>query len=148
VAEGGDAPKRFQGDPRPVEPGHEQEPRSDRRLSAGGDGPIVSIQDGGTFPFGPASCGIEAFSQASIAVQPFTGLFAQANAEEEEPNAHGSAAEALAAMQYDFTVTGGQPGDLVPVLVLTCMETQAGTSDFPNDSNIASALVDVRALSP
>jgi len=112
------------------------------------DGPIVDIQDGGTFPLSPVSCGIEAFAQASIAVQPFTGLFAQADAEDEEPNAHGSAAMALAALQYDFTVTGGQVGDLVPVLVLTRMETQASTSDFPNDSNIASALIDVRALSP
>lgn len=111
-------------------------------------GPIVSTQDGGTFPLGPVSCGIDTFALASIAVQPDPGLFAQANAEDLEPNAHAAAALALAAVQYDFSVTGGQVGDLVPVLVLTRMETQASTSDDANDSNIASANIVVRALSP
>lgn len=112
------------------------------------DGPIVSIQDGGTFPVSPVSCGISPYSEAAIGVRPLPGLFAQANAEDLEPNAHGSAALALAALQYDFTVTGGQVGDLVPVLVLTRMETQASTADDPNDANIASANIVVSALSP
>jgi len=111
-------------------------------------GPLVTDQDGGAFPVGPVGCDIHPWSEASISVRPFGLLSASVNAANLDPVADGSAAVALAALQYDFTLTGGHVGDLVPVLVLTSLLTFADLSDDPNNANTASANIDVRSLSP
>ena len=110
--------------------------------------PIVTAQDGGAFPVGPVGCDIDPWSEASISVQPFEVLSASVNAANLDPVADGSAAQALAALQYDFTVTGGHVGDLVPVLVLSRLQAAATGSEDPNNANSASANIVVRALSP
>ena len=109
------------------------------------DGNIVVLQDGGTFPVGPASCQVDPWSTASIGVQPFSNLSATV-----DPAGIGSdtTAVAIAALQYDFTVTGGRVGDLVPVLVLSSLQAEVSGSPDPNQATAAAANIVVRALSP
>lgn len=109
------------------------------------DGNIIVFQDGGTFPLGPASCQIQPWSSASIGVQPFSNLSATV-----DPAGIGSdtTAVAIAALQYDFTVSGGHAGDLVPVLVLSSLQAEVSGSPDPNQATAAAANLDVRALSP
>ena len=109
------------------------------------DGFVVVSEDGGTFPLGPASCEVRPSSRASIGVQPFSNLSASA-----DPSGvgEGAAAVALASMQYDFAVTGGHVGDLVPVLVLSSLQAEVSGSPDPNQATSAAANIVVRTLSP
>ena len=43
-------------------------------------GGIITVQDGGLFPIGPASCGLDLAASGSIAVQPSASLQAVADA--------------------------------------------------------------------
>ena len=105
-------------------------------------GGIVHDQTGGTFPVGPASCDLFGFSFADIAIQPIVKLTASVDAGPLDAG-NGNGAVALAALQYDFILTGGNPGDLVPIGMATNMHTSVDHSDDPNNSNSASANVDV-----
>jgi len=104
------------------------------------DGGFVSQQSGGAFPVGPVSCGLTPFAKAEIAVQPFVFLSASADAGSILPLDRSGAA-AVAALQYDFVLTGGNVGDLVPVLVHTEMSTFVAPSLDPNNANVATANV-------
>jgi hypothetical protein len=113
---------------------------------------FVSEQSGGIFPVGPASCEIgpqpedAPGTSAEIAIQPFVKLGAKAEADFGEA-ADRSGATALAALQYDFRLTGGNPGDLVPILVHTSLHTNVTESQDFNNSNVASANIVVSSLS-
>ena len=106
---------------------------------------IVSEQTGGVFPVGPAFCELGP-SDASIAIQPSVLLTAEADATLVAPGDR-SGATAIVALQYDFTVTGGSAGDLVPIEVLTSMFTDVTASDDPNNSNSASASIALFGIS-
>jgi MYXO-CTERM domain-containing protein len=108
-------------------------------------GGIVATQTGGVFPVGPAACGLDAID-ASIAIQPSVQLAGEADAASIDP-ADRSGATAIVALQYDFTVTGGSAGDLVPVLVQTSGFTDVTASDDPNNSNVASASIALFGIS-
>lgn len=110
-------------------------------------GGLVTDQTGGTFPVGPAHCNRGGEAEADIAIQPVALLSASVSTAGLEA-ADRTGFTALAALQYDFTLTGGNVGDLVPVLVLTGLHTSADPSDDPNNANTASANIDVRSLSP
>ena len=110
-------------------------------------GGIVSTQSGGVFPVGPASCNLDGNAiDAVIAIQPSVQLAGQADAASIAP-ADRSGATAIVALQYDFTVTGGSAGDLVPIEVLTSMFTDVTASDDPNNSNSASASIALFGIS-
>lgn len=110
------------------------------------DGFMVVFEDGGTFPLGPASCEVRLSSRASIGVQPFGNL--SASADPASGVGEGAAAVALAAIQYDFAVTGGRVGDLVPVRVLSGLQAEVSGSPDPNQATSAAANIVVRSLSP
>jgi len=116
------------------------------------EGGFVSEQSGGTFPVGPASCEIgpqppdAPGTSAEIAIQPFVKLGAKAEADFGE-EADRSGATAIVALQYDFALTGGHPGDLVPILVHTSLHTDVTQSEDPNNSNSAAAVINVFSLS-
>ena len=116
------------------------------------EGGIVSEQSDGTFPVGPASCEIgpqppdAPGTSAEIAIQPFVKLGAKAEADFGE-EADRSGATAIVALQYDFTLTGGNPGDLVPLLVHTALHASVTPSEDLNNANSATALIDVFDLS-
>jgi len=99
---------------------------------------IVTEQDGGTFPVGPASCQIGGHSFVDIVITPIVMLSASVLAADLEEGDHNGAV-ALAALQYDFILTGGNAGDVVPILMATNMHTSVDRSDDPNNSNTASA---------
>jgi hypothetical protein len=105
-----------------------------------------NAQTGGLFPAGPAFCQIGAGTQASVAIRPFAFLSAAADAAGIEEDGF-SAATAIAEFQYDFAVTGGNPGDPVPVLVLTSLEASASESPDASNANSASAIVALFGLS-
>ena len=108
---------------------------------------LVDNQTGGTFPVGPAHCRLGQEAGADIAIQPFALLSAFADTVGLEAEDR-SGTSALAALQYDFTLTWGNVGDLVPVLVQTSLLAFADLSDDPNNANSASANIVVRSLSP
>lgn len=109
-------------------------------------GGFVIDQSGGLFPIGPASCSLGGEAEGKISVQPTVALSAEVDANGIDPgNRNGIVANVE--LQYSFTLTGGNPGDLVPVLVQTSMFTDVSSSDDPNNSNTASALLDLFALS-
>jgi hypothetical protein len=105
-------------------------------------GGIVSDQFGGTFPVGPASCDLLGFSTADIAISPIVLLTASVDAGPLDAGDRNAAA-AVAALQYDFILTGGHVGDVVPIGMATNMHTSVDHSDDPNNANAASANVDV-----
>ncbi len=110
------------------------------------EGGIAVQESGGVFPLGPASCNLPSFAEASIATQPFVLLTAQVNAGL-VGSSQRNAAVAVVALEYWFTVTGGTPGDLVPILVHTQMTTDVTPSLDPNNANSASANVNLFGLS-
>lgn len=101
-------------------------------------GGIVKEQSGGTFPLGPADCEIAAHSFVDIAIQPVVKLSASVSAQELDPGDRNAAA-ATAALQYDFNLTGGNVGDVVPIILVTTLHTSVDVSDDPNNANSASA---------
>jgi len=101
-------------------------------------GGIVTEQDGGTFPVGPASCEIGGHSFVDIVITPIVMLSASVNAADLEEGDR-NAAVAIAALQYDFILTGGNASDVVPILLTTSLHTSVDTSNDPNNSNSASA---------
>jgi len=109
-------------------------------------GGIVATQTGGVFPVGPASCEYGSYADASIAVQPSVLLSANADAEGVDETDR-SGATAIVALQYDFAVTGGSVGDSVPVLVQSRLSTGVSESMDPNNSNIASASINLFGIS-
>ena len=109
-------------------------------------GGLVADQTGGTFPVGPAHCEFGGEAVADIAIQPFVSLSAAVNTIGVDP-ADRSGVTAVVALQYDFTLTGGNFGDLVPVLIHTSMSTDVGTSVDPNNANSASANIVVFGVS-
>jgi hypothetical protein len=108
-------------------------------------GGIVSTQTGGAFPVGPASCNLGS-AGASIAIQPSVLLEGQVDAGLVDPGDR-SGATAIVELQYDFTLTGGIVGDLVPILVHVHMITDVTPSGDPNNANIASATINLFGLS-
>lgn len=110
------------------------------------EGGIVNQQSGGLFPIGPASCSLEAAAEASISIQPSVLLSANVDTTLVAQGDR-NAAQAIVALQYSFTLTGGSPGDLVPVLVHTSMFTDVSPSDDPNNANVASANLNLFGLS-
>jgi hypothetical protein len=108
-------------------------------------GGIVSTQTGGAFPLGPASCNLGS-AGASIAIQPSVLLAAQVDTGLLVAGDR-SGATAIVALQYDFTLTGGRVGDLVPILVHTHMSTDVTPSEDPNNANSASAGINLFGLS-
>jgi hypothetical protein len=107
-------------------------------------GPLVKLQDGGLFPIGPASCGLTGLADGSIAVQPEVRLSGSAIASGLAP---GEAASVHLELQYTFTLTGGNVGDLVPVLVHTHMASFVSPSNNPDFSNLVSTSVGLYGLS-
>jgi hypothetical protein len=70
----------------------------------------------------PTSCALGSFdtASASLTLTPFVGLETQAAA----PAALGvHGAGATASISYSFAVTGGHPGDVVPILISTSLNT-------------------------
>jgi len=109
------------------------------------EGGIVSTQTGGTFPVGPASCSLVG-ADASIAIQPSVRLAGQADAGLVGAGDR-SGATAIVDLQYDFTVSGGSVGDLVPIRVQAHMVTDVTPSDDANNANVASASINLFGLS-
>ena len=109
-------------------------------------GGIITVQDGGLFPIGPASCGLDLAASGSIAVQPSASLQAVADAALLDPG-DGEAAEVIVALQYTFTVTGGNVGDPVPVVVETSLSTEVTGSGDADFTNLASASLNLYGLS-
>ena len=109
-------------------------------------GGLGNDQTGGLFPAGPAFCQIGAGTRASVAIRPFAFLSAVADAAGIEEDGF-DAATAIAEFQYDFSVTGGNPGDPVPVLVLTSLEASVSESPDASNANSASAIVALFGLS-
>jgi|SRR5215831_10947309 len=107
---------------------------------------FVSAQDAGLFAVGPASCGLTSFAVGTIAIQPSVLLRATADGALAGPFS-GSGAGATVELAYDFTVHGGNPGDLVPVVVHTSMSTSVTPSLDPENANIASANVNLYGVS-
>jgi hypothetical protein len=73
-------------------------------------------------------------------------LGALAGAGEVNPD-DGTGAVTLVALQYDFTVTGGTVGDMVPVLVHTHLDANVDPSGDPDNANAASASINLFGLS-
>ena len=109
-------------------------------------GGIVSMQTGGVFPVGPASCEIAPSAEASIAIQPSVLLAADVDTQGLDI-ADRSGATAIVALQYDFAVTGGSVGDPVPVLVQSRLSTGVSESMDPSNSNAASASINLFGIS-
>ena len=109
-------------------------------------GGVVVDQTGGVFPVGPASCNIGSEIDASIAIQPSVLLTALADTALVDPGDR-SGTTAIVALQYDFAVTGGIVGDPVPVLVRSRMSTGVSESMDPNNSNTASASINLFGIS-
>ena len=109
-------------------------------------GGVVSEQTGGVFPVGPASCSLGSEIDASIAIQPSVLLEGLAYADLVDPGDR-SGTTAIVALQYDFAVTGGSVGDVVPVLVHSHLSTGVSASMDPNNSNIASASINLFGIS-
>ena len=107
-------------------------------------GPLIKLQDGGLFPTGPASCGLTGLADGSIAVQPEVRLSGSAVASGLSP---GQAVSVHLELQYTFTLTGGNVGDLVPVLVHTHMAGFVSPSNDPDFSNLVSTSVVLYGLS-
>ncbi len=107
----------------------------------------TTTTDGGVFPVGPASCSLGLAAQGSIGIQPWVLLSARADASQ-IPAANRWATSVTVDLQYDFTVTGGSLGDLVPVLVHTGMSTQVSPSLDSNNANAAEAALRLYGLSP
>jgi hypothetical protein len=107
---------------------------------------IVAEQNGGTFPVGPASCELGGHSFVDIVITPIVILTATVDVTDLEFGDR-NAAVALAALQYDFILTGGNAGDVVPILLTTSLHTSVGPSDDPNNSNSASANFSVFGVS-
>ena len=110
-------------------------------------GGIVIDQEGGLFPIVPVGCNTGT-AEAAVGLEPPGLVAASVNTLDFEPNSDRSGSTAVAVLQYDFAVTGGNVGDLVPVLLLAHLETFASNSDDANNANVASANFFVRALSP
>jgi len=105
-------------------------------------GGVVTEQDGGTFPVGPASCAITGTAFVDIVITPIVMLSASVRAADLEEGDH-NGATALAELQYDFILTGGNVGDVVPILMTTSLHTSVDMSTDPNNANIASATLDM-----
>ena len=71
------------------------------------------------------SCALRSFDKASASLElfPFVSLVAQASSPA-APGIHGAAASAV--VRYSFQVIGGNPGDIVPILIATSLSS-AGT---------------------
>ena len=77
---------------------------------------------GGNVLDDPTSCALGTFDTAfaSLTLAPFVSLVAQAEAPA-APGIHGAGATAL--LRYSFEVIGGNPGDVVPILIATTLNT-------------------------
>jgi hypothetical protein len=73
--------------------------------------------------FSPASCALNLAGTASAALtlSPFVSLTAQAASPPNGGVIHGAAASAV--LTYSFEVIGGNPGDIVPILIATSLST-------------------------
>lgn len=109
-------------------------------------GGIVTEQTGGLFPGGSGACNIGAIAEASISITPTAELSANVDSVLVEEGNH-NGVQASVALQYSFTLTGGSPGDSVPIVVHSLMFTDASTSDDPNNANVASASINLFPLS-
>jgi len=110
------------------------------------NGSTILLQDGGLFPIGPGSCNLDPAATGSIAVQPNVLLTASVDAGVLDAGDK-QAASAIVALQYTFTLTGGNVGDPVPVVVETNMFTDVSGSNDPDFTNIASASLNLYGLS-
>src|SRR4051794_1764857 len=71
----------------------------------------------------PASCALNlaGSASASLTISPFVSLTAEAASPPNGSVIHGAAASA--ALTYSFAVIGGNPGDIVPVLIATSLSS-------------------------
>jgi len=71
----------------------------------------------------PTSCALGSIghAQATLTLSPFVSLSVQAASPPNDARVHGSAATAT--ITYSFQVTGGNTGDIVPVLIATSLLT-------------------------
>lgn len=71
----------------------------------------------------PASCALNltGSASASLTLSPFVSLTAQAASPPNDAAIHGAAARAI--LTYSFEVIGGNPGDIVPVLIATSLSS-------------------------
>ena len=71
----------------------------------------------------PASCALSlaATASASLTLFPFVSLTAEAASPPNDAVVHGAAATAI--LTYSFEVIGGNPGDIVPLLIATSLST-------------------------
>ncbi len=76
----------------------------------------------------PSSCALNlaGSASASLTVSPFVNLTAQAASPPNDGVIHGAAASAV--LTYSFEVIGGNPGDIVPVLIATSLSTLGSDS--------------------
>ncbi len=88
--------------------------------------PVTTTADcaaGSTRILSPASCVLNFADTAlaSLTLTPFVSLTAQATSPPNDSVIHGAGASAV--VTYSFEVTGGNPGDIVPVLIATSLAT-------------------------
>ena len=76
----------------------------------------------------PTSCALNlaGSASASLTVSPFVSLTVQAASPPNDGAIHGAAASAV--LTYSFEVIGGNPGDIVPVLIATSLSTLGSDS--------------------